>query len=258
MKINFRLPALFLVLLGCSDGEDLQPMELRQPSVMNVYCLSAPDVLLTRTLYEYDKGNLTAETIFNNGEIYSQTTYVYDSRDQLLTETYLTSGLRLEKTFVYNELGHLVNIHHKRTDYDLNGQVVSESESEAPREYENNQLVREWESWGGLNTYEYENGKVVTKTDYNGLGEKHHITTYEYSGNLLVKEQKVTRDGALLYLKNYHYDAQHRLVTIREGENIIEENDYQRDQLVEKRVYYLGIDPGYSACNGNFIYRYGY
>lgn len=233
-------------------------MELRRPLVMNVYCLGSPEILLRRVVYAYDNGNLLAETIFNNEDMYSQTTYAYDSQGQLLTETYLTSGLRLEKTFVYNELGQLVNIHHKRTDYGPDGQVVGESESEAPREYEYNQLVREWESWGGLNTYEYEKGKLVTKTDYNGLGEKHHITTYEYSGNLLVKEKKVTREGALLYLKTYHYDAQRRLVSIREGENMIEENHYKGDQLVEKRVYYFGIDPGYSACNGNFIYRYEY
>src|SRR5690554_6796132 len=107
MKNCILLPALFLMLLGCSDGEDLQPMELRRPSVMNVYCHSDPDVLLQRALYEYDKGNLIAETIFNNGDIYSQTTYVYDFGGQLLTETYLISGLRLEKTFVYNELGQL-------------------------------------------------------------------------------------------------------------------------------------------------------
>lgn|SRR5690606_6830612 len=258
MKNCILLPALFLVLMGCSDGEDLQPMDLRRASAMNVYCHSAPEVLMQRAEYAYYNGNLVAETIFNGGDIYSETTYTYDSEGQLMSESYLTSGLKLDKTFVYNALGQLVNVHHNRTDYDLNGQVVSESESEAPREYEQNRLVKEWESWGGFNTYEYENGKMVVKTDYNGLGEKHHITTYAYSGSLLVQEKKETRDGALLYLKTYHYDAQQRLIRIREGENTIEENDYQGDQLLEKRVYYFGIDPGYYACNGNFIYRYEY
>src|SRR5690606_9942594 len=120
-----------------------------------------------------------------------ETTYTYDSEGQLMSESYLTSGLKLDKTFVYNALGQLVNVHHNRTDYDLNGQVVSESESEAPREYEQNRLVKEWESWGGFNTYEYENGKMVVKTDCNGLGEKHHITTYAYSGSLLVQLRNI-------------------------------------------------------------------
>lgn len=257
-KIVF-ITTILLIALSCSKDEDLlMPAELDNPNVMIVFCQASLNDTLRLVRYEYDNDNLITETSIQNGEVQSKTTFEYNSDNQLISEVYLTDRKKTEKTYVYNENNQLINILYKFTDYDSNGQITDESENEAPREYENNQLVKEWEYWGGFNTYEYKNGKVVTKIDHTKTGDKHHITTYKYSGDLLIEEKKETKVGRLIYLKTYIYDSQNRLIQIRDGENIIEENDYIDNKLIEKRTYYFGIDPWYDICYGNYVYRYEY
>ncbi|MCM4154321.1 hypothetical protein DHD05_22280 [Arenibacter sp. N53] len=225
---------------------------------MIVFCQASPNDTLRIEGYIYDNDNLINKTSIQNGKLQSKTTYDYSSNNQIISEIYETNWKKTEMTYVYNESNQLINILYKFTDYDSDGQVVNESESEAPREYENNQLVREWEYWGGFNTYEYSNGKVVSKIDYTKTGEKHHFTYYKYSGELLIEEKKETKVGGLIYLKTYEYDSENRLSKIKDGDNIIEVNDYVGKKLIEKREYYFGIDPCYAACCGNYIYKYEY
>ncbi|WP_192350777.1 hypothetical protein [Algoriphagus sp. Y33] len=259
MKKLVYLLTILLLMNGCYKDEDLlKTAILDDPSAMIVFCQRAPADTLRKVSYEYSNNNLIAETIFNNGEIIDKTTFDYNSDNQLIFETYVTNLQVVEKSYIYNELNQLINIKYKFTDYNADGQISNESESDAPREYQNNQLVKEWESWGGFNTYEYKNGKVVTKINYTKSGEKHHFTYYTYSGDLLIEEKKETNVGGLMYLKTYTYDSQNRLIQIRDRENIIEENDYNDKKLIEKRTYYFGIDPGFDVCYGNYIYRYEY
>ncbi|WP_439489660.1 hypothetical protein [Algoriphagus sp.] len=259
MKKLIYLLTILLLTIGCYKDEDLlKPAILDDPSAMIVFCQRAPNDTLRKVSYEYSDNNLMAETTFNNGEILDKTTFEYHSDNQLVLETYVTNSQMTKKSFIYNELNQLINIKYRFTDYNTDGQIVSESESEAPREYQNNQLVKEWESWGGFSTYEYKDGKVITKIDYTKNGEEHHFTYYKYSGDLLIEEKKETRVGGLMYLKTYTYDSQNRLIQIRDRENIIEENDYNGKKLIERRTYYFGIDPGFDICYGNYIYRYEY
>lgn len=257
-----RLIQTILILcfaLSCSKDDNLlQPAVLEEPIAMNVFCQNTPNETLRRVEYGYSNDKLIAETTFSNGEIQSKTTFEYNSDNQLELEIHETDWKKTEKTYIYNEFNQLINIKYRFIDYDSNGQVTDESESEAPREYENNQLVKEWAYWGGFNTYEYNDGKVVTKIDYTKNGEKHHVTTYKYSGDLLIEEKKETKTGSLMYLKSYKYDSHNRLTIIQDGENIIEGNDYIDKKLIEKRTYYFGIDPGFDVCYGNYIYRYEY
>lgn len=255
------IPTILIICfaLSCSKDDNLlKPADLDKSTAMNVFCQTSPNDTLKRVEFGYDNDNLTSETTVFNGNIQSKTTLVYNSENQLMLETYETNWKKTEKTFVYNELNQLINIIYKFNNYDSNGQVTDESESEAPREYENNQLVKEWEYWGGFNTYEYNNGKVVTKIDYTKNGEKHHVTTYKYSGDLLIEEKKETKTGSLMYFKSYQYNSQNRLTTIKDGDNIVEDNNYIEDKLIEKRTYYFGIDSGFDLCYGNYIYRYEY
>lgn len=104
----------------------------------------------------------------------------------------------------------MINVKHKTTNYDSIGKVFSSSESEAPREYKNGQLIKEWESWGGYSTFEYKGGKVATKVEYSNLGEWHQRTGYKYSGHLLMEERTENNNGGLIYRKSYQYDAQNR------------------------------------------------
>ena len=257
-----RLIQTILILcfaLSCSKDDNLlQPAVLDEPIAMNVFCQNTPNDILRRVEYEYSNDILITETTRSNGEIQSKITFEYNSDNQLTLEIYETDWKKTEKTFIYNELNQLVNIIYKFTDYDNNGQVIDESESEAPLEYEKNQLVKEWMYWGGFNTYEYKDGKVVTKIDYTKNGTKHHITRYKYSGELKIEERKETAVASMIYKLTFHYDSKNRLTKIIEDENIIEENDYNENKLAEKRTYYFGIDPGFDVCYGNYIYRYEY
>lgn len=259
MKSLIYLLTILLIMISCSKDEELlKQAKLDKPSAMNVFCQRTPNDTLKKVAYEYTNDKLITETIFYNGDIQDKTTFEYNSDNQLIFETYETYLRKTEKTYIYNELNQLINIKYKFIDYDINGQIVGVSENEAPREYENNQLVKEWEYWGGFNTYEYCNGKLGTMVDYTKNGEKHHITIYKYSGDLLIEEKKETKVGGLIYLKTYTYDSQNRLIQIRDGENVIEENDYINNKLIEKRTFYFGIDPGFDVCYGNYIYRYKY
>lgn len=259
MRNFLMIASLFLIFSSCSKDDDLLiPTEIDNPSLMIVSCQASIDDTLRLVEYEYENDNLIKETLFLNGEKHSKTTFDYNSDNQIISEIYISDLRKTEKTFLYNEHNLLINILYKSTYYDIDGQITNQSESEAPREYENNQLVKEWEYWGGFNTYEYKNGKVVTKIDYTKNGEQHHFTYYKYSGDLLIEEKKENKSGGLLYLKTYSYDSQNRLIQVKDGDNIIEENDYVGNKLVEKRTYYFGIDPGYDICYGNYVFKYKY
>jgi hypothetical protein len=121
-------------------------------------------------------------------------------------------------------------------------------------------LVKEVAYWGGFNIYEYDkNGRMISNTDYTKTGEKHHITHYKYSGNLKIEEWKeVSYTGSRIYLRKFRYDSKNRLTEVIENDKLVEENFYDENRLIEKREYYFGIDPGYFACNGNYIYKYEY
>jgi uncharacterized protein YcfL len=259
MKKIFYFISVFVIIISCTKDDNLLlPTELDKPSAMNVFCQNSSNKTLSRIEYKYENDLLISETTTYNGNIQNKISYEYNSNNQLVFEIYETSLQKTEKTFIYNQLNQLINIKYKFINYDNNGQVLNERESEAPKEYKNNLVVKEWENWGGFNTYDYKNGKVITKIEHTKAGIKHHITTYYYSENLLIKEKKETKEGTLMYLKTYKYDSQNRIIKIKDGENTIEENDYLDKKLLEKRTYYFGIDPGHYTCNGNYIYRYEY
>jgi len=253
------ISVLAIFISSCKDENSSVPGELDNPKVMIVFCQSSLSDTLRLVEYEYDNDKLTSETTIQNGKVTSKKTFRYNSDNLIITEVNKLGRRKIENTFVYNHINQLINVLQEVTNYDSNGQIVDESEREAPREYENNQLVKEWESWGGFNTYEYNNdGKVKTKIDHTGIGQKHHITNYRYWGDLLLEERKMTRNFKPMYLRTYIYDAQKRLVNIKEGEKNIEENDYDGNKLIEKRTFYFGIDPCYYPCCGNFVYKYEY
>jgi len=260
MKRALILTSILLPIFSCSNEDNVTlSAELDNPSAMIIFCQDSQDSPLRTINYEYDQnGSLITETSIQNGEVQSETTFEYNSDNRILLEVYLTDYRKTEITYVYNESNQLINVLYKFTDYDTDGQITAESESEEPREYVNDQLVKEWEYWGGFSTYEYKNGKVVTKIEYTKNGEEHHFTYYKYLGNLLKEEKKETKVGGLMYLKTYSYDSQSRLIQIRDEENIVEENAYDGKKLLEKREYYFGIDPGYFSCQGNYMYRYEY
>lgn len=259
MKNTILLILFSLILLACSiEDELLIPTELENPSVMMVFCQTSLNDTLRVVEYKYEKELLISETSSRNGKELSKTSFFYNSENLVLSEVNVTDWRKTEKSYIYNADKNLMNILYKFTDFDVDGQVINETESQAPREYENNQLVKEWESWGGFKTYEYKDGKVATKIDHTKSGEEHHFTFYKYEGELLIEEKKETKLGTLMYVINFIYDSQNRLFQIRNGKNIIQENTYDNKKLLERREFYFGIDPGFSPCNGNFLYKFQY
>ncbi len=238
------------------------PVFLEKPLVKTTFCQANPNIEIGRIEYEYNNDNndnLISETCFNNNGIQYQKFFQYNSAHQLLKETYKTSSLEHTKDYIYNTLGILMNVKHKFIYYDANGKIVKETEQDALREYdENNQLIKEWSYWGGLQTYKYKDGQMIEKIEYTSDGQKHHLTYYKYFLNVLLEEKKETSSGSLIYLKKYIYDSQNRLVQVKDRGNIIEENKYIDNKLIEQRIYYFGIDPGYYSCSGNYIYKFEY
>lgn len=249
-----------LILLGgCQKNDNLQqPPALDEPKTVHRFCEDAPDVELSKTEFHYHNGNVVSKTSFIDGNIHEETTYTYNAENQLINETYVTLQVTINKELIYNEFGQHVNTFSRTTYFDGDGQITNEVVSEAPKEYGNNLLVKAWADWGGFTTYFYENGKKVKQISHTKAGEEHHITTYKYRGHLLAEEKMETGAGKLMSLKKYSYDSENRLTKIFDGEHLIEENIYQDNRLIAKRTYYFGIDPGFSACNGNFIYKYAY
>ena len=258
MRTFLNLLIILLIFSSCALEENYQLPLLSEPSAMNVFCQVNSNESLRRVEYEYDMEKLISETTLVDGDILYTTNFTYNNEAQLVYEIFESDYRKSEKTFIYNEMNQLVNIKFKFTDFDGNGNMVSEGVSEAPREFEHNLLVKEWESWGGFSTYEYTNGQLKTKIDYTKNAEKHHVTTYKFAKNLLIEEKKETVNGGLIYFKTYKYDAQKRLIKIFDRENIIEENLYIDDKLIERKINYFGIDPGYYPCLGNFKYTFDY
>jgi hypothetical protein len=246
------------ILQGCSKDDNTPPLIMERPITMSVFCQNALNDTISQTDYEYDLENLTKLTLSNYGEITSVTNFEYNSKNLLIKETSEQDFRKTEITYVYNTSDQLINKFYKIADLDANGLVLRTSESETSLEYKNNLLVKDVETWGGWNTYEYSNGKLTTKNVFTSSGQLYWILKFKYSGSLKVEEKNQTASGNILYTRTFAYDSESRLVKIIENGNVIEQNDYDGNKLLEKRINYFGIDPGYSACNGNFLYKYNY
>ena len=261
MKNLLLITLSLLTIIACSKEKAeeiiLIAPELENPSIIKLHCQSSMDEVYSKIENEYENDNLIKQTTFYFESLYSENTFEYNSDDQITFEVFLTDSRSTEKTYVYNAENLLINVLYKLNDIE-NGQIISFTEDEAPREYENGLMVKEWHTWGGFNTYEYDGDKLSKKTDHRTSGAPHHITTYHYENGLLSEEIKVTVTGNTLYSKTYHYDDQNRLIEIQDQGNVIELNTYADNQLTEKRENYFGIDPGFYPCDGNYFYTYEY
>ena len=258
MKKYLLAVTMIWILQGCSKDDNTPTFELEGPITMTVFCPNAPDDTISQTDYEYASEILTKMTQRNYGEITSVTNYEYNSKNLLIKETCEQDFRKTEITYVYNKSDQLINRLYKIADLDANGLVLSTNESEAPLEYKNNLVVKEVETWGGWNTYEYSNSKIITKNVFTSSGQLYWIIKFKYSGNLKIEEKNQTSNGSVIYTRTFEYDSESRLIKIIEDGNVIEQNIYDGSKLREKRIYYFGIDPGFSVCNGNFIYKYQY
>lgn len=265
MRTITKIWLILLIATACSEDDNklkpdkkLETDKQDEPVAKIIFCQSSPNDTLKKIEYDYENSNLIKEITLQNGEIVSTTMYEYNSDNQKIKEVTDKYRRKIAKTFIYNDLDQLIEIEYTISDYDTNGVLVDTSKYEETYVYENGLLIKEREYWGGLVTYEYTNRKLTKKIEYTKIGQKHHITTYEYSDDLLIEEIKKTRTGSIIYNKTFYYDSKDRLIIVKDGENIIKENFYSENKLIETRKYYYGIDPCYDICCGNYIYRYEY
>ena len=250
---------IFLICFGCrKSNTDLTPFKLDNPSIIKMYCNLSPTSEMSRIENTYSNDNLVNTAYYIQNEKQSEVKYDYDSDNRLTHENTRSKYNRTEKEYQYDTENQLINIQYTFLTYDDAGNELNKSTVDTPLEYQQGKLIKAWESWGGYSTYTYENNQIDTKIDYTGTGTKHHITSYNYDGALVKKEKKVTAEGHLIYERAFQYDFKNRLVKIIENGEIVEENTYRDSQLIEKRTYYFGIDPGFSPCLGNYIYKYAY
>jgi hypothetical protein len=104
------------------------------------------------------------------------------------------------------------------------------------------------------------NGLLAKKSSYTTL-EKDKVYdyfTYSYKNGKLSEEERIIQTGKVSYHKDYFYNKDGTLDYVVQDGNIIEKNTFENSRLVEKHTWYYGIDPCFSQCCGNIIYRYEY
>ena len=256
---------LFVALTNCTENDDHHPTgnePLAKPAIMKVFCQASPNVCHQEIKYEYINSLLISETVFiHSGELYSQKTLEYHSNGQLKKEIYDMITWEQEKDFIYNEANQLEKIIYTNIYYNSDRQeTYPRIQLEETFEYENTLLVKHVETWGGWDTYEYDTkGRMTTQTIYTSTGGKYHIINFKYSGNLKIEEwAEVVETGKIMYRHKFEYNKNSRLTKVLEDGKVIEENSYRGNQLIEKQTYYFGIDPCFSPCCGNYIYKYEY
>lgn len=104
------------------------------------------------------------------------------------------------------------------------------------------------------------NGKLVKKESFQDEAKENVYDTfvYSYKKGRLHEEKRIIRTGKTSFVKKYFYTAKGFIDEITEDGKVVEKNFYELDRLTEKHTFYYGIDPGFSPCGGNIIFKYEY
>jgi hypothetical protein len=262
MKIlKFFFLANIILLTNCSSPIGwVDAPTLEKPIKMATFCQSNPNESFVYVEYTYNNGLLVLEEKIDRDEFITTTVYTYNANSQLDTKTETSTWQNNVTTHHYNEKDQLISIDFSRINYDNDGNINSENNSTATFEYENDLLVKKTEDWGGFRTYEYDAKKRLIKENvFYKTGEKHSTVHYSYNGNLKTEEWAESDvAGTEIYRQYFQYNSNNLLKKVVENDKAIEEYVYNGNKLLEKRETYYGIDPGYSACSGNYIYKYEY
>lgn len=230
------------------------------------FCQSNPDNEIWSKIFTRDKaGNVIEETTLFNGLPNMKTTREFNlSNQQENDSTFYNSGgnwffqhshkyifqrNRLAEILRYKPCG---TISHKTT-YEYNGNKLR---CEEFWYFSDN----EWK-FQYAHRFEFNrNGKLSKKESFQTEKKDKVYDTfiYSYSNNKLVEEKRIIQTGTTDYVLKFTYTSKgFPNETIQDG-NVIEKNYYTNGRLTEKHTFYFGIDPGFSQCNGNFVYRYEY
>ena len=103
-------------------------------------------------------------------------------------------------------------------------------------------------------------GRLVKKESFQDEAKENVYDTfvYAYKNGRLNEEKRIILTGKTSYVKKYFYTPNGFIDEITKDGNVVEKNFYELGRLIEKHTFYYGIDPGFSPCGGNFIYKYEY
>jgi len=241
------------------DGEFLYKTE-------TAYCRRNPEGEIWSKTYRYDRnGNLTEKITYRNHAPDMKTKSTYNSNNQLVTDSifyYTENQWKPDHYFTFRYSGNLLQ-EKRRIDSDEN--ITHKT---VYKYIGTNPLWEEFYFFTeGKWKYQYAHkftynrkGQPLKKESYQkeSKDKVYDQFIYTYKHNRLYTEKRIIRTGEVSFIKKYFYTKEgFPDKTIKDG-NTIEKYFYDDGKLVEKHTWYFGIDPGFSACGGNLIYKYKY
>lgn len=273
---DFKITVILAILLGifqpsCQWNEFDESLIFDHPDEFQyqketAFCKKNPEKeIWSKTFTRDNTGNIIEETTFINGLPDLKITSGFNSNNQKQTDsTFYNSGgnwiIQYSHQYIYqrNRLTEIlryepVEIKSHKTTYKYDGDKPRWEEFWY---YSENKWKFQYAHSFDFNS----NGKLVKKESFQTEKKDKVYDTfiYTYYNNKLVEEKRIIQTGATSYVLKFTYTSYgFPDETIQDG-NVIEKNYYSDGRLTEKHTFYFGIDPGFSQCNGNLIYKYGY
>ncbi|MBK6283190.1 MAG: hypothetical protein IPF54_11540 [Draconibacterium sp.] len=272
LKITaFPTISVVVLLTSCEIGDfNIDPISERNEEFLfqteKIFCKNDPENEIMSKSFKYDNNDNIIEAItFSNETPDTKSTGSFNESYQRLTDStfyYIENGWKYVNSNQYIYSGNQLKEIQK---YDADGKnthkIVYKYNGTKPKyeEFYYN-YGDKWE-FQYAHGFEFDrNGDLLKKSSYQ-TEEKDEVydkLIYKYKNGILVEEKRIIRTGATSYIKTFSYTTDgFPDETIQDG-NVIEKNFYEDGKLIERHTFYFGIDPGFSACNGNFIYRYSY
>ena len=259
---------LFLSACGIHDFEpDLIFPQQNEDEYQSeeAFCQSNPNSGIWLKLFNRDAdGNITKETTFVNNLPDMEIASKYNNGQQVNDSAfYYVSGnrtLQYSHQYLY-ERNRITEIQRFEPNGTISHKTVYKYYSDKPRweefwYFSNN----EWK-FQYAHRFEFNrDGKLAKKESFQ-TEEKNKVYDtflYAYKNGKLVEEKRIIRTGATSYVIKYTYNRDGTLDEKIQDGNVIEKNFYKNGKLSEKHTFYFGIDPGFSQCLGNFIFKYDY
>jgi len=273
---DFKITVILAILFGlfhtsCEHTEFYPPLvfdesEGFQYKTEQAFCKSNPDnEIWSISFTRDDKRNVTEEITFSDGTPNFKTTRTFNSNNQQLTDsTYIFNGgkwqFQYSNKYIYNR-----NLLSEKLSFEANGKNTHKT----TYSYQGNEL--RWEEfwyysdnkWKFQYAYGFEfngNGKLIKKESYQTekKDKVYDTVLYTYYSNKLIEEKRIIQTGETGYILNFTYTSEGLPFETIQDKNVIERNFYANGRITEKHTFYFGIDPGFSQCNGNLIYKYAY
>ena len=272
LKITTNLAILSIIWLSSCQRDDFDTSLIFDEQgnfrykKESAYCQRNPETEISSKTFFYDKnGNVVQELISYNGIQETKIKREYNGDNQQLwdsTFNYRSGEWKYQYStiFIYSE-----NLLTEKQRFKPDGKLSHKT----LYKYEGSRL--RWEEFWYFNNNEWKfqyahgfefdrNGKLVKKESFQDEAKENVYDTfvYSYKNGRLHEEKRIILTGKTSYVKKYFYTPDGFIDEIIKDGNVVEKNFYELGKLIEKHTFYYGIDPGFSPCGGNFIYKYEY